>query len=180
MLIILVTIIFVALFAIFFFDPLQFSKETIDAILPLATFTLAYIAVLTILVNHRQENQRRKQALLIEIDEWARNGHKILSGYLPKQTLQGRNDTLRLIAEINTRKDGMTSSARIFGSDLFEEVKKAAEELDLFITQLEGPIEDFASDSIEYANMDVLQDNCDKSLIKVFGVTSGLRAKLGI
>jgi len=151
-----------------------------DAAIPLATFALAYVAVLTILYSHMKEKQRRRQSLLIEIDEWARNGHKILSGYLPIQTLQGRNDSLRLLAETNGRKAVIARSARIFNSNLHEDVMKAIEDIDFFIKQLETPIEDFTSDDIRYTNMDVLQAQCDKSLIKVFESTSVLRAKLRI
>ena len=179
-LIILVTIIFAAVCAIIVLDPFNFPKGLIYAVLPLATFALFYIAVLTILSGRIKEKQRRKQSVLIEIDEWARDGHKILSGYLPIQTLQGRNDSLRLIAGINTRKYLMAKSAKSLNSNLSEDVMKAVEDIDFFVKQLEAPIEDLTSDGIEYTNIGILQEQCDKSLIQVFESTSLLRAKLRI
>lgn len=179
-LIIFVTIIFVAACGIIFLEPFNLSPQKIDAILPLATFALAYIAVLTILYSNLKDKKRRKLSSLMEIDDWAKNGHRILSGYLPKQTLQGRDDSLRLLAEINSRKTGMAKLARLFNNNLHEEVDKAVEDLDVFTAHLRGPIDDFTSDSFEFSNMEVLQENCDKSIIKVLDLTSMLRTKLKI
>lgn len=179
-LIILVTIIFVAACGIIFLEPFKLPPPKIDAILPLATFALAYIAVLTILYSNLKDKKRRKHSSLMEIDDWARNGHRILSGYLPKQTLQGRDDSLRLLAEINSRKTGMAKLARLFNNNLHEEVDKVVEDLDIFTAHLRGPIDDFTSDSFEFSNMEVLQENCDKSIIKVLDLTSMLRTKLKI
>jgi len=179
-LITLVTIIFLAACAIIFFNPFQFPQREIDAILPLATFCLAYVAVLTIILSNLKEKKLKKQSSLMEIDDWAKNGHRVLSGYLPKQTLQGRNDSLRLLAEINSRKAGMAKLARLFDNNLDKALEKAAQDLDIFTLHLKGPIDDFASDSIEFSNMDVLQENCDKSLIEVLELTSTIRSKLRI
>ena len=179
-LIILVTIIFVAILAIFFLDPFDFSKELKDTILLLTTFFLAYIAVLTITYSHIQNSKIRKRSLLIEIDEWARNGHKILTGYLPKQTWRDRNNTVRLLAEINARKEIMVSSADLFGDDLVDKIMRAANDLDMFCKHLESYIEDLETDDIEYANMDVLQEQCDKSFIGVFELTTFYRTRLDI
>ena len=179
-LIVLVTVVFAAILTIFFLDPFGFPKELIDAILPLAAFVLAYIAVLTITYSHMQTNKIRKRYLLIEIDEWARNGHKILSGYLPKQTWRDRNNTLRLLAEVNGRGAMMVNSAKLFGNDLSKEMRGAADDVSMFCKQLESNIEDIDADSVEYTNMDVIQEQCDKSLIRVFEITSNIRTKLRI
>jgi hypothetical protein len=116
----------------------------------------------------------------MEIDEWARNGHKILSGYIPKQTWRDRNNALRLLAETNVRKVIMVNSASLFGNDLSQEIKGAENDLNMFYRQLESHIEDIEVDSVEYTNMEVLQEQCDKSFIRVFDLTSILRTKLKI
>ena len=179
-LIILVTLIFAAIVAIVFLDPFGFPEESKDKILLSATFLLAYIAVLTIIYGHIQNSKIRKQSLLLEIDEWARNGHKILTGYLPKQTWHDRNNTVRVLAEINVRKTIMINSANLFGDDLSLEIQKATDDIDMFCKHLESYIEDLETDNIEYANMDVLQEQCDKSFIRVFELTSIYRTKLRI
>ena len=74
----------------------------------------------------------------------------------------------------------MVNSANLFGNDLSLEIKKAADDLDMFCKHLESYIEDLETDNIEYANMDVLQEQCDKSFIRVFELTSIYRTKLRI
>lgn len=151
-----------------------------DLLLPVFTLLLAYIAVLTVIYSRIQNNRIRKRDLLIDIDAWARNGHKILSGYLPKKTWRDRDNTLRLLAEVNTRKVIMVNSASLFDNNLSQTIKGAAEDLDIFCNTLDSHIEDMETGDIEYENMEVLQGQCDKSLIRVFELTSLLRTKLKI